>query len=126
MSAASTENAHRVHVNNEDSVVAFADQTPRPKAPEAKDASNDEDQTAPEEARGEMMHEGDFEDPTTTVARRIAAYVDQFCLIICPLVYTIILASLLNGREVSFDHDGTYGAIVYSGQTVEGSPPDAA
>ena len=124
-SVASTESAHRVHVNNEDSVVAVADQTPRPEAPEAKDASNDEDQTAPEEARGEMMHEGDFEDPTTTVARRIAAYIDQICLILCPLVYALVLARLLDGREVSFE-DGRYGEIVYSGQVVEGFPPAVA
>ena len=120
-----------MHVNDDDTaVVEFGDETPKHKAPEEKDASNDDqttsndDQTTPEKTRRGIMYEGDFEDPTTTVARRIAAYVDQFCLIICPLVYTIVLASLFNGREVSFDH-GKYGAIVYSGQTDEGSP-DAA
>ena len=132
ISKSSNADAHRVHANDDDTaVVEFGDDTPKHKAPEEKDASDDDrttsndDQTTPQKARGEMMHEGDFEDPTTTVARRIAAYVDQVCLIICPLVYAIVLARLLDGREVSFEH-GPFGEILYSGQVVEGSPPDAA
>ena len=72
-----------------------------------------------------MMHEGDFEDPTTTGARGIAAYIDFIFSILCPVVYAIVLARLLDGREVSFE-DGPYGEIVYSGQVVEGFPPAVA
>ena len=37
-----------------------------------------------------MMHEGDFEDPTTTVARQLAAYIGFIFSILCPVVYAIV------------------------------------